>query len=296
MDQIFVKRSCDQYYIKAKYSENEDIVFVVGKGGGNNLPDIRCVYTVLNSGSLNTDLRLARMILNHSTDLIGPNIVKAVMVGDGDHPEQRYFTGGNHQSNNKGSGGNITARCDMLSCICDGVVVNSAAFGNDIELIWTNYLQGYNTTLENGVGREILREDVIMRFSGTSVQVRITHTALEDVIRETYYGLQMVTSDFSEVLYDEGSKRLWHPVGVMSASGGCDCRKIQLKSLHFDCIDIGILKDGLGTFLNNRSGYSAFNMQYGKCYFNLIRDVEFRQNKGETTAVIGYYHFYNIKY
>ncbi len=280
----------DSCFIKAKYSADSDLVFVVGPGGGNGLPDIRRVYTVLNSGPLNEDLRSAREVIPaHDTDIIGPHIVAAANNGDGDAPEAQYFTGGNHRTNNAGTGGAVTARNAVFLVLCGGEPLNGSAYCADVEIFWVNYIQGYNTSKASGSGREILQEDVRLKIRGTDISVTITHTALEDLIRKTYYGPQMLSSAYGRLQYAgaDASFSCW-------ASSRCadkNCRSIRLFSDRGDILEMGIDPGALGSFNLNRADHSAFNESYGKCYFNLIRDAEFLQQQGVRTFVSGYYRF-----
>lgn len=283
----FVKNCSGTYCVKSKYDSESDLVIVIGKGGGNGLPDIRRVYTVNNTGPLNADITCNRVIVDHATDLIGPGVIKAVQNADGDHVDSHFFTGGNHQDNNKGTGGSATARCIDFTCTCNGLPVDTECYGDKVVFSWTNLLRGYNTT------REILREEVKLLIGGGTVSVDIRHTALEDIIREIYYGLQMVSGDFSEIVFPSGKDPGPYPTRVRSDCGSKTCRTIRLCGDGPDAVEIGVCETGLGSFQYNGADHSAFNMQYGKCYFNLIRDMDFPQRKGEITAMKGYYHFYS---
>lgn len=293
------KQFCDltvnrdgKFYVKSRYNKEEAVVLVIGRGGGNGLPDIRRVYTVKNCDELNADLTLCRSILEHETDLIGPSITRSVENGDGDHPDSRFFTGGNHQTNNKGAGGSTTARCVSFECTSEGVTVEDVSYSDSVDFRWTNLICGYNTSRIDG-GREILREDVHMNVSGGKATVEIRQTALEDIIRETYYGFQMVTPDYSSITYVDGKDPGPHPPRVSTTCEDRICRKIRLERDTVDTIEIGVEPDGLGSFEHNRESFSAFNMHYAKCYFNLIQNNEYLQKRGESVFAKGYFHFYS---
>lgn len=282
------------YYVKSKYSADHDLVIVIGPGGGNGLPDIRKVYLVRNRGQLNQDLECDRVVLEHCTDLIGPQIVKAVENGNGSHPDKLFFTGGNHQDNNKGNDGNATARCACFTCSCNGHPVEDLGCGDEVVFRWTNYLQGYNTTVHVGTGREIMREDVYMTVSEGKAAIEIRHTALEDVIRQTYYGLQMVTTCASCVIYPDEKPSCTHPIREYSCCTDTSCRDIWVDNLYSDRIAMHINADGLGDFSNNLTDHNVFTRHYGKSYFNLIQDTDYLQKAGESTCFSGYFHFYSV--
>ena len=280
------------FFVKSRYNKEEDLVLVIGRGGGNGLPDIRRAYTVKNCGELNDDLTFYRSVLEHETDLIGPSITRSAEKGDGDNPESRFFTGGNHQTNNKGTGGGTTARCIAFECTYNGDAVQDVSCCESVDFRWTNLICGYNTSRIDG-GREIIREDVHMCVSGGKATVRITQTALEDIIRETYYGFQMVTPDYPSIYYVDGKDPGPHPPRIMSTCGDKFCRKIRLERDTVDTIEIGVEPMGLGNFELNKEEFSAFNRHYAKCYFNLIQNNEYLQKKGESVFAEGYFHFYS---
>ncbi len=277
-------------YVKTKYTDKTDLVIVVGPGGGNGLPDIRQVYTVANRKKLNDNLTLAKdVIYKHDTDIIGPHVLAAVSNADGDAPYAEYFTGGNHQTNNSGTGGAVTARYDDFLVLCDGQDVSHSAFGDQIEISWNNYIQGYNTSKSDGTGRALLEESVCLQICGTKISLSITHTALEDIIRKTYYGPQMISGAYGQLRYGDDED-----IFSAAASGNCgeeDCRVIRLFSAAGDLLEMGIEPGGLGDFHLNQTDHSAFHEDYGKCYFNLIRNTEFLQRQGECTTVNAYYLF-----
>lgn len=280
------------YFVKSKYTEGYDLVLVIGPGGGNGLPDIRRVYLVENDGPLNENLECSRIVLEHCTDLIGPQITKAVENGDGDHPELLYFTGGNHQDNNKGENGNSTARCLEFTCKCNGIPVNDCCYCDEVVFQWTNFLQGYNTTHTKGAGREIIREDVKLTVSEGKANVEVCHTALEDVIRQTYYGLQMVTTCASGVMYPGEEPACYHPIREYTYYTNPACRDIWIDNDHHDRIAMHVDSSGLGDFANNHTDHNVFTRHYGKSYFNLIQNTDYLQRAGETTCFSGYFHFY----
>jgi chromosome segregation ATPase len=94
-------------------------------------------------------------------------MVRATENADGDDIESTYFTGGNHQYNNQGSGSSATARSLSLRFFVDGrEVMSEKGYANKIEIRWTNNVQGYNTRKADGTGREILQERHRLIFNG----------------------------------------------------------------------------------------------------------------------------------
>ena len=290
----FVKRQGDEIYIKAKYGASHDIVFRINIGGGNNLPDIRYVYLVRNDGVLNNDLTSERYILSNPSDIFSPHIMSATNNADGDHiDEVNYFTGGNHRSNNTGSGGGVTAHNLLFNVYCDdNEVIDSEAFGNKVTVKWTNTIAGYNTSKDDGTGREILKEEITLEIVGSLISVTIIHTALESLSRITYFGLQMYCDNMEKIRYIGGANRSeYNPQGA-SNSGNKNCRNIVLSNpTNKDSIEIGIDNIDLGDFSLDSLQYSAFTTIVKKSYFGILYDSNLQMNENDSTVVKGYYHF-----
>lgn len=276
--------------VKAKYNDTEDIAFEISPGGGNGLPDIRKIFTTENASQLDDYTGASRTIMSSGTDVIAPHIVKAVNNADGDAPDAEYFTGGNHQTNNQGSGGVATARSEGMTVKCDNVSVDGSAWGNVVTVSWTNYIHGYNTSKADGSGREIMKEEVTLTISGTKISVDVKHYALEDIVRKTYYGLQMVLSAFNSLRYIGGANRTANACDAATTSGNKNCRSISLETTNGDVLEVGIDNVDLGDFSHDGAAHSAFATSYGKSYFAVILDNSFEQNAGEMTTLRGYYH------
>lgn len=268
--------------VQTPYNDNEMLVVEIKRGGGNNLPDIKSVY-VTNNGVL------LRTLVSSETDIFSPHIVKAVNNADGDNLNENgsyreNFTGGNHQYNNSGSGSTATARCGEFS-VTD--------LGHEVVVKWTNYIQGYNTTKVDGSGREIMREDVRLDIANGMIYADIRHTALEDIVRQRYYGLQQENHRFDTIEFIGGADRLVHTAGGNSNSGNKECRMVRLTTSSGDVSEIVIEDIDLGNFAFNGTNYNAFDADYGKNYFNIINGVYLTQTKDQVTTTRGYYRFYH---
>lgn len=289
----FVKFDGEECYVKAKYDDTHDIVFRINIGGGNLLPDIRYVYLVDNSWALNDDINSSRFIITNPSDIISPHVVSANENGDGDHPTMEYFTGGNHRSDNTGTGGGVTAHNVSFNVYCDGKPVSNDAFGNKITVKWINTIAGYNTSKDNGTGREILKEEVTFEIVGTRINVNITHTALESLNRIEYFGLQMMCNDMENITYIGGSNRGSYNPKESSNSGDKNCRTVIISNnTNKDMIEIGIDNIDLGLFSHNSLQYSAFTTVAKKSYFGIIYDgLPITMSQGDITTLRGYYEF-----
>lgn len=289
----YVKFEQNECYVKAKYDDTHDIVFRINIGGGNLLPDIRYVYLVDNSEELNDDLNNSRFIISNPSDILSPHVMCADENGDGDHPTMEYFTGGNHRSDNTGTGGGVTAHNVSFNVYCDGKSVSDSAFGNKVTVKWVNTIAGYNTSKDDGTGREILKEEVTFEIVGTRINVNITHTALESLTRKAYYGLQMMCNDMENIRYIGGSNRGSYNPKTASNSGDKNCRTVIISNTtNKDMIEIGIDNIDLGSFYNDSLSYSAFTTVVKKSYFGIIYDgLPLSMSEGDITTLRGYYEF-----
>ena len=249
--------------IGISYPYGDDMLTVfLNKRGGNNLFDFRSIKT--------TTETLFDALLS---DWHSPFVVAAVNNADGDAPDNQYFTGGSHQTNNANSGGAATARTSTLKFYADGKLITAGDFGkaDRIEMRWTNLVQGYNTTKADGNGREILKENHTLTFVNGKFEAFVELIPLEDVTLKTYYGLQgIMTAAYSKIRYWGGTNRAEH-TGV-SESGDLTTYCMECYSdrhkMHMEIdplLDLGKRSDA---FANGTKG--AFSTEYGKCYFSIV--------------------------
>lgn len=166
-----------------------DLVVTLNKHGGNNLFDFANLSTMARKGVIGQNATTT--VLSISTDWHAPFIVAAVNNIDGDDVDSHFFTGGNHQYNNTGSGSTPTARTTSLSFFADGRQITSGTgYANTFEIRWTNLVQGYNTKKVDGTGREILQENHKLIFNNGKIDAFVELIPLEDLVIETWYGYQ----------------------------------------------------------------------------------------------------------
>jgi hypothetical protein len=181
--------------VATHYSADKDLLVTMNLGRGNGLFDFASFKLIPRGTKIEDGESLAETILTNGTDYHAPFIVKAIENADGDDVENAYFTGGNHQYNNLGSGSTPTARVVSLRFFVDGQeVVSQKGYGNKIEIRWTNNVQGYNTRKADGSGREILQERHSLVFDGIRWAETIDIEPLEQVFIERWYGLQFIYS------------------------------------------------------------------------------------------------------
>ena len=293
----FVKRAGDVVYIKSHYNDTEDIVVEIAKAGGNNLPNPQKIYTVNKSSEIMDDsVAVSRYLLNRYTDWFSPHYVAAVNNIDGSNPSSMTFTGGNHQSNNSSSGGVPTAECTQFDVYCDGALVGDgdAAYGDAIQINITNEICGYNTWKSDGTGRKILKEQIrITMGESARMNCEIIHTALEDIIRARYYGLQTVNDCYTTgVQYLGGTNRGLYAANAANNCGNKTCRDGRFLTpagdimlTHIDNIDLGSFDYAPGT------DHSYFTTTAQKSYFSILfyTTSGLSMDSGDQTCVRGWY-------
>ena len=259
-----------------KYTSALDYMVRFGVGGGNNLMDFRGFYTIANgSPELSVDGTDAVRFLNSTgDDWHAPFVVKAKNNGNGDNPTSQYFTGGNHQYNNTGSGSSATARCADIQFILDGrkMPSNSNICGDRLEIKWTNYVQGYNTTKSDGTGREILKEEHRMVFDGEHWDSFVSVVPLEDISVEVWYGFQWCGNMYwSKARYIGGTNRKEVTIAGTSTNCGDSTTKKAYcyGTTHSIFIELDSQYD-LGDLSETGSQNSMYTVSYNKGYCYLI--------------------------
>ena len=295
---IFVSFESENLHIKTKYDNNYDLCINMCKRGGNNLFEFNSIFLVSNNGELNNDITQTKNIINNITDWFSPYMMNSVNNDDGDKPSgySSHFVGGNHEYTNTGNGGTPTARTSSIKVYCDGVeVINNHKYCSNVEIIWTNYIQGCNTKKADGSGREILKETIKLSFDGTKFEYENNIEPLEDLTIEKYYGLQTYNNATNyNVKFIGGSNRklLSCPGSFNSVDKSCNIVKISTTDLT---TEIGIDNNvDLGKFELNTdvsSPYSCFTTSANKTYFNIIRGGK-TLKQGDIYTLRGYYKFY----
>lgn len=179
-----------------------DLVIELGKMGiGNNLFDFKKFGKVERCekfGFRDSVLFFAR---NYS-DWIGPFQVAALndKTGDDVGSGSGYdvdgfkitFTGGAHRYNNTTTGSSATARLAEVEFFVNGKALSDGeGYGDSLKIVWTNYVQAYNTKKADGSGREVLKENIYLLYDGKTWDFTTELIPLEDIVVRLWYGYQM---------------------------------------------------------------------------------------------------------
>lgn len=277
--------------VASPYTADKDLLVTMNLGRGNGLFDFASFKLIPRGMDIEQGEAFAETIMSNGTDWHAPFIVKATNNADGDDVGNSYFTGGNHQYNNQGSGSTATARSLSLRFFVDGrEVVSEKGYANKIEIRWVNNVQGYNTRKVDGTGREILQERHRLIFDGCEWSETIELEPLEQVFIERWYGLQFVrTPLYPNYRYIGAEDRTLHQ-GDSSDCGGKDADGIiaygdehRIEMTIDTSVDLGKRE------LTGETGALCSN---GKAYMFII---DWKQMEaGEVYRLCGGYKFMSI--
>lgn len=293
---IAYKVSNDSITLSSKYSNAKDVQYVLERKGGNNLFDFSKIYIYDSSDSLPVihDISDTNLFISGVGDWHAPFKIAAVNNANGDQPQNdSYFTGGNHQYNNTGSGSTATASHVSLEFIADGITLVSGdtGYAKNIEIVWVNNIQGYNTTKADGSGREILQERHKMFFDGYEFKTYVELVPLEDITCKLWYGFQIFNDAYTHVQYLDGSYRAAKSVSIESESGDASSTIVRLFD---DAGNVAEMEIDPTFDLGKRSNYtgtgSMFTASYGKTYCGIINKST-AMNEGCVYSLRGIYRF-----
>ena len=298
---IFYSILSDEIFVSTRFNATKDFVVDFKKKGGNDLPDFGIFYVNDNVDYLpSEDLSNLTNILMQGSDWHGPMIVRTVNNQDGDNPNSHYWTGGNHQYNNQGTGSTATARCTSLKFyIDDDLLTGGSGYCDRIRIEWINMIQSYSTTKADGSGREVIKELHTLIFDGVKWETYTRIIALEDLIFEEFYGFQYGGngSIFPKVRYVGGTNRGEYIAHDGSSCGDKTCFRMEgYGSTYAIDLELDPLLD-LGKREHYTGHYGMFSTTYGKNYTHVIGDeatnnANYHVDSGEMIAVRGWYRFH----
>ncbi|TDO03257.1 hypothetical protein [Sunxiuqinia elliptica] len=228
------------------------------------------------------------------TDWVGPYQVSLLENATSDLPKQ--FTGGWHGSNGDGTG-EPTAMTKRVAVTVDGEPKSSgfSRMSEQVSLNVVNLIQGYDNS---GTGNYLLQESVNYQvLSNCSIKVRVTITALNDVVIHRYYGMQSQNfAVFDSVSYASPTEIMnTEPVRTNNSCLKNDAVNRIILSGEQGEYELELIlntEKGLGTFDYLADGLArAFSADYGKSYFNLVNGKNLKLKKGELVFWEGTYVF-----
>ena len=283
---IYWRVSDGKIIVVSKYGANKDIAVTLARKGGNNIFDFMKFAEIENADCYPAnDLTTAQDITGVGTDMHAPFKVRAVADIDGDNADSIY-TGGNHGYNSLPTG-----RTAALRFFANGKEAKEGdGYCSFVELRWTNFVQAWNTVKKDGSGREVLQENHKIVFDGIEWREDIEIIPLENVLIETWYGLQFygTHSIYPNIHYVGGLNR-----GVFSGSENSDCgdnkaskiigygdsHRIEMEiDPSFDLGDRSMYEGTTGAFVSGM-----------KAYFYIIRNHDL--TKDSLYALKGIYRF-----
>lgn len=267
-----------------KHNNTSDLVVVMKNRGGNNLFDFDEFYIVENSSVLNRDFVKSTTLLQNVTDWIMPFKMYAKQNTDGDNVSSDYFTGGNHRSNNTGTGGVVTAKMNNIQFIVDGIETTSYnGYCENIIVKWSVDVQGYNTTKSDGTGRYILTANYTLTIENGKFEILTDLVPKENIGLKRYYGYGFYFPNALLNYIGSYSNRNFVSTDISSNSGDKNTKTIYAKN---DNLSIKLTVDnaldlGTGDFGGDRTN-NAFVSDH-KAYWWMV-DGDLAMNANE--------HFY----
>ncbi len=284
------------YYLVSSFSDEENIVFQLGRKGPNKLFEIIKVSFANTGISYENAINNGWTLYESYTDHFGPY---GIVAENGDENFTGTFTGGNHGYENSGdtsigTKNTATGRCISLNVYADGVLITegNGRYANEIVFDWVNGIQAANTKRPDGSGREVLTEHYRMVFDGKQFNIQNDITALENITITPYYGNQAIVGWATDgIKYVGNSGDKWYPANAQHNSGNQTCSSyIAKKGVYHMQISYDPTY-GLGKGEHFGSSPSVMIEAYGKGYFSFFRDGCYAP-KGSTFSYRGSYRYY----
>ena len=228
------------------------------------------------------------------TDLIGPIVTKAVNNGS---QHDRVFCGGQHGADNSTSGA-PTAETRIIEIWIDGTnIISSGTYAcKEIDVYVSNYIMSYNTIPTK---RYTINEMVHYKIRNGKIEVEVTLRPLEHIKVETYYGMQMVITDYSHIQFNVGWKSdrrqpIANTEGALKKNYFYNS-VILNNNNHNDVLEMKIYNEGLGNreFVDDEQ--SLIFTTNGKVYHRLCgffgNTKSFDMFPNKLYYWKGYYHF-----
>lgn len=268
------------------YTKDYDLRYHLQKKGPNEIFDYDTFYLVDRTltGEVASDISGTKTLVSwHGTDSHGPFVMYATENIDGDNLNDSggyngFFTGGNHDYNNTGTGGEglATGRTAIIRLYADGhEVTNGSGYCNQLKIYWENYCQATNTTKIDGTGREVLRETHETIFDGYEWHEEIKLIPLETITCTCWYGIQCIQcgSFYTKALY-QGMKEADAQRAPVTLGVETKCNSNTARTFHAyndsHCVELEIDNTyDLGTGWLHTMDYNLFTTT-AKAYFRII--------------------------
>ena len=289
--------------INKRFNADKDVVWKFGNKplNANNNFDFKEIGFVNRGKDVVSDKYLPNdgyeYLLGHNTDYILAMQIYAVNNRDGDFPDNTsLFTGGFHGYNNATESASATMREISKKIYADGKELSGgdSTYCRTCKIVVINNIQGSNTEKEDGSGREILEQKIIVDADENNMIVSIEYKALEDVVLYGISGLAQYL-DFDKVRFIGSHSRLSeYDKGSLVRVSNDDKGTVAIRNYGNDYLfEIGIDKTyGIGDSYYNPSSPNALITTVGKGYFELIVPSNpLSLSQGESVQVKGYFKF-----
>lgn len=237
------------------------------------------------------------LLIESSTDWLGPLVFKRQNKADPREDKPR-FTGGWHGSNGDGTGQSTSASLIKQVMVGGKPITNHTSGVTDqVQLLVINLTKPYNSNTYS------LCEKILYDFNQEGLSFDVTLIALEDLVIETYYGLQTQNTSFDDLIhyhFNDGSvvqASLMDESHAGLAKAQTFVNQVTISGKDTPFYLRARLK-GVGDL--DTSPYvaanlpNAFTKTYGKSYFNIINGIPLPLKKYETLKWHGEYIFGSV--
>ena len=297
---VYAKRYTynSETYIKVMfhYTDTLDMIILFKNCGQSSLLQLYNIYTCSREGTFGDFTKTATIIKTSYSDWVGPFKVLATNNIDGDSLDNITLTGGWNGYNGDQTGSK-TATLESINAYVDNkeLLNDSTLGGYEFKLIVKNLIQASNTKKSDGTGRNVLRETITYIIKGDGkIEVSNKIEALEDITIKEYYGIQVDNAGkyIDSIIYlNDISKKVdftsYNSYGIKNNP----CRR-YIGVGGTDYVTAYVEDEGLGRFnYVAENTATAWNSNYKKSYFNLVRDIDLVLTEGQGTYWKGGYIF-----
>lgn len=297
---VYAKRYTynSETYIKVMfhYTNDLDMIILFKNCGQSSLLQLYNIYTCSREGTFGDFTKTTTTIKTSYSDWVGAFKILATNNIDGDSLDTVTFTGGWYGYNG-GQAGSKTATLESINVYVDGKTLDndSTLGGYEFKLIVKNLIQASNTKKSDGTGRNVLRETITYLIKGDGkIEISNNIEALEDITIKEYYGIQVDNAGkyIDSLIYlNDISKKADLTSYNSNGTKDSPCRRF-VGIGGTDYVTAYVEDEGLGKFnYVAKNTATAWNSNYKKSYFNLVRGIDLVLTEGQGTYWKGGYIF-----
>ena len=281
----YIHATSDEAYIISKYNNKYDIIVHFAKTLENELYTIESVYLVDNTNpDLSTNINrnpVYRFCQQQTSDMIGPLSVRTGTDG-------LSWVGGNHLYLDQNSGVKTAKTLAFVVNADDNAIGNGSMYADKITIRVKNEI--YDPNVAPATGADILSSRLIEEFvtytiNKGEVLVSVEHKYAKDIYVATYYGMQSMFSQYSDIITNTFTD--WRAKSESATSilkgGGIDFNRFSQRAKVGDNSyyyqNTILLPYGIGKHQLINDGGQVFVESGSKAYHVLIKNRDIKANE-----------------